>query len=578
MLSTATPTLWLFLLMIASHAVIAKEPEKSEVPGGTAQVINDANYQRGDPLCGPRSLWVAAARVGVSLDVDSLVADSETSLVYGTTILGLKRAAEKHGLTAEGYKLNWQQLKILNSPAILFVNGDHFFTVDPRQKQLPPTDIKHKVLTGHLPVPVKPTNEESVAAYDRPYPARFITEADLTPIWNGIALVIEKPKIKKLYSGPKLAFDENLFDWGVIKVEEKVKHIYRFRNEGDKQLLISKVATSCGCTAGQIINASIAPGADGFIEVSFNSTGKQGAIINQIYVFSNDPHPEPITLFLQGQVDVGAFTITPASLDLGSVAWGTTRSQTAYLRSSNPEEKIEGIDIEVDRRDRNGNNIAADAPFRNQFSVTWKKWEMTDWYSQARELSANDQKHHPKNSSLLGFSTLSTSGFSNITQLSGIYAITLIFSPSFEKSESTIYGRMSIHTNQSTDKITPIEFVARTSPPIKAIPNSLLFLVEQMPVTRHEEHWKNVCLIESSGKPLEILSIDTGGLPLEARKSMINKNNNQSGAVFGVNINVNTINGFSSTINGRLTVKLKTESPKDAQDEMTVEIPCIVKP
>ena len=79
-------------------------------------------------------------------------------------------------------------------------------------------------------------------------------------------------------------------DFGKIKEGENLEVSFRFKNVGDKPLVISNVSASCGCTVPETPKKPYAPGETGVIKASFNSAGKVGAQSKQVNVFANlDP-------------------------------------------------------------------------------------------------------------------------------------------------------------------------------------------------------------------------------------------------------------------------------------------------
>ncbi len=75
---------------------------------------------------------------------------------------------------------------------------------------------------------------------------------------------------------PVFEFEEEVIDFGEIAQGEKVKKMFRFKNIGKTDLIISDAKGSCGCTVPTWPRNPIAPGAEAEIEVVFDSNGKQG--------------------------------------------------------------------------------------------------------------------------------------------------------------------------------------------------------------------------------------------------------------------------------------------------------------
>ena len=90
-------------------------------------------------------------------------------------------------------------------------------------------------------------------------------------------------------------------DFGKIEEGKNLEVSFRFKNIGDKPLVISNVSASCGCTVPETPKKPYAPGETGVIKASFNSAGKSGAQAKQVNVFAN---LEPATTTLNFRVEV----------------------------------------------------------------------------------------------------------------------------------------------------------------------------------------------------------------------------------------------------------------------------------
>jgi hypothetical protein len=92
-------------------------------------------------------------------------------------------------------------------------------------------------------------------------------------------------------------------DFGKMKEGENLEVSFRFKNVGDKPLVISNVSASCGCTVPETPKEPYAPGQTGVIKASFNSSGKPGINSKQVNVFANT---DPGMTTLVFRVDVKA--------------------------------------------------------------------------------------------------------------------------------------------------------------------------------------------------------------------------------------------------------------------------------
>ena len=100
---------------------------------------------------------------------------------------------------------------------------------------------------------------------------------------------------------PKFDFEEITFDLGTVQSGESVTHEFKFKNSGDKDLIISQAKGSCGCTQPEYPKDPVAPGDEGVIKVTFNSTGISGQITKNVTLIANTT-PNTKVLTITGEV------------------------------------------------------------------------------------------------------------------------------------------------------------------------------------------------------------------------------------------------------------------------------------
>lgn len=84
----------------------------------------------------------------------------------------------------------------------------------------------------------------------------------------------------------KIVMMEDEHDFGKIEKGIPVSHTFEFENIGDAPLLISKVKTSCGCTATKYSKNSILPGELGEVTATYNAA-KVGHFSKSLTLSSN---------------------------------------------------------------------------------------------------------------------------------------------------------------------------------------------------------------------------------------------------------------------------------------------------
>lgn len=99
-----------------------------------------------------------------------------------------------------------------------------------------------------------------------------------------------------------LKFQETQFNFGAVKNGDTVRHVYKFKNEGNVPLVIKDAKVACDCTIPMWSKEPVAPGAEGEIKVEFRSKDKVGTARKEIKIYANT-EPEVQSIFLIGEVN-----------------------------------------------------------------------------------------------------------------------------------------------------------------------------------------------------------------------------------------------------------------------------------
>ncbi|OQP56319.1 DUF1573 domain-containing protein [Niastella populi] len=92
-------------------------------------------------------------------------------------------------------------------------------------------------------------------------------------------------------------------NYGKITEGQTLDVSFRFKNTGDKPLIIMDVKPGCGCTAAEPPKEPIAPGAEGVIKASFNSHNRPGHNSKDIYVEANTKGTRSHTVHFEVDVE-----------------------------------------------------------------------------------------------------------------------------------------------------------------------------------------------------------------------------------------------------------------------------------
>jgi len=135
-------------------------------------------------------------------------------------------------------------------------------------------------------------------------------------------------------TSPKLQVEDPVYDFGVIRAGEvdTVTHIFKFKNVGTGNLLITKIKPSCGCTSAVASATDIAPGGEATLSAALKPKGKFGETSVTVRVDSNDP-TNPSQIFrIKGTV-LSPWRVIPMLLDLGDIGKGESKEKIARVTS-----------------------------------------------------------------------------------------------------------------------------------------------------------------------------------------------------------------------------------------------------
>lgn len=141
---------------------------------------------------------------------------------------------------------------------------------------------------------------------------------------------------------PKLVWENDSHDFGVVKDQVELVCKFKFRNTGKRPLVIEKVNTGCGCAAAQLPKNEYAPGETGEIEITYNPKG-QGRASRSIQVLTNDPEQRSATLTISANI-VPVVSAEPTSIQFGQVNVGEVRELEVMILSRDPNMEIVGFE------------------------------------------------------------------------------------------------------------------------------------------------------------------------------------------------------------------------------------------
>jgi len=262
----------------------------------------------------------------------------------GKSMLDIKKALQKIGLSVQGKRLRFQDLPSCTFPLIVPMYPDHFLVV---------------------------TNatSEYVEVFDSTNHWRKSPNELFEQAWGKMALFVEKPPSDRplpvymnrpVKNNPCIQFDTLIVHAG--DVEQKTNHVdfeFSFENIGNKDLNIIKVHSDCKCTVAEKPERPIAPGQKGKISLHYTPNSYGGFFVHQVFVQSDDPKFPIVKLILAGSKKTKVF-VEPFNLDFGNIIPGNAGHTCCYIRYSgldaleltSPHIDIENIELELKKIDK----------------------------------------------------------------------------------------------------------------------------------------------------------------------------------------------------------------------------------
>jgi len=163
--------------------------------------------------------------------------------------------------------------------------------------------------------------------------------------------------------------DEKSFNFGKILSSNSVEHIFKFKNSGEANLVITSASGSCHCTVPQLSKMEYAPGEVGEIKVIFDPKGKAaGPVQQRVTVVSNDPTSPTSSLMIEADVQP-IVTIEPKIIAFNQVAKGESRTVDLVVTG-----RIEGFAITDIKFDGQGEEIKTEIGKTEPFEMNGEKF------------------------------------------------------------------------------------------------------------------------------------------------------------------------------------------------------------
>ena len=153
---------------------------------------------------------------------------------------------------------------------------------------------------------------------------------------------------------PNIKLDLTTLDYGKLWDPTKATKHVTISNTGDAELILSNLASTCGCTVprigtaelvktkGTAIDVRIAPGESVVMDITVNTFGKRDNLTQKVTIKSNDPDSPEVYVDVVGFIEP-QIRISPWVLDLGKLEKGESITRQVIVTTKDPTFKLRRI-------------------------------------------------------------------------------------------------------------------------------------------------------------------------------------------------------------------------------------------
>jgi hypothetical protein len=169
---------------------------------------------------------------------------------------------------------------------------------------------------------------------------KVIVMKNISKVLTGMIWLGATCALAQAAGGPKIQFDQVLYDFGKTSRVATVSGVFKFKNVGDAVLQLQPPKPSCGCTVAELKPDTLAPGASGELPFTLSLGQFRSLLEKHISVLSNDPLTPDVSLTIRVDYtplfDLNPITVAP------NLAFGvdTDEQFTTLVRSDGKPMRI----------------------------------------------------------------------------------------------------------------------------------------------------------------------------------------------------------------------------------------------
>lgn len=124
----------------------------------------------------------------------------------------------------------------------------------------------------------------------------FVSTASLAQTQQDTKITVPTPQVPS-----QLKWDTEMHDFGTIEKGKPVTYEFTFTNTTKKDILLTSVRASCGCTATNYTKTTIKPGEKGMVSAEYNAAAP-GAFHKTVTITTSEENVAPKIITIKGTV------------------------------------------------------------------------------------------------------------------------------------------------------------------------------------------------------------------------------------------------------------------------------------
>ncbi|MBN1587613.1 MAG: DUF1573 domain-containing protein [Candidatus Omnitrophica bacterium] len=136
----------------------------------------------------------------------------------------------------------------------------------------------------------------------------------------------------RVAKAPRAMCEQPYYEFGEVPNTQTIENVFVVRNTGTATLEIRGIWTSCTCTDVEWEGEAVEPGGEIEILGRLVLHGREGKLLKEIFVETNDPQQQTLTLGFTG-IALREVYVEPEAIFFGSVPQGATASAPVSIRT-----------------------------------------------------------------------------------------------------------------------------------------------------------------------------------------------------------------------------------------------------